>query len=49
MMLTTSCFLESEPCLASKMDVGMVSGVGMMLEATCIRHESFIVTKEPVI
>ena len=49
MMRTILCFLEKEPRFASKMNVGMVSGVRMMLEATSIHHESVIVTREPVI
>ena len=49
MMQPTFCFLGNEQRFASKIDVGMVSGVGMMLEATCIHHESVIVTRDPVI
>ena len=49
MMQSIFRFLENEPCFTSEVDVGMVSGVGMMLEATCIHHESVIVTRDPVI
>ena len=49
MMQTIFCSLEKERRFASKIDVGMFSGVGIMLEATRIHHESVTVTREPVI